>query len=614
MRRALLSRTSDALRVLALAAPLWMAVPLQAAATPPKGLVPGLMRFEMELGNPDTALELLTDAQTPAVLLSHAEALSLLGLPSQAEQVLVPLLGQAEKDRNQALAMLERGRIALDQQRFAEAASQFQAALPRLSGKSQAEARFGMAEAARLQGDHTRAAAELGKMPEGLWAALGYYNLAMTYAQQDTDPARALVSLRVAASMAGIGSDLAARDMRDRIYLAAGQLSLKAGEADKALAFLDRINLDSYHAPLALYLHGLAHERQKNYRAALQSWHRARKFPLGLEGVSEAHLAMGDAFAAEGFSGQAGEAWLAAIAAFERELVSIDTLAADIRAKGAYAGLVEASRQREGDWFLADSQAVTAPRLAYLLSLSERENAQAAIRDLTDLKRIEARLTQRQRDLEVFEAMLQARLDKVSGQRGTAPVAGLLSQVERLEKRHTDLVARLEAAEAAGEVQALVSGTLAEQFKELEQTERSGTSSDPERLRRLRGALVWQATNEFQTNRQVMTDRLQQIREDIAQARERMEGFGGRVSDAPGQFRDHLDTVRTLKRRTTQALASAQQLRDTTDSRLSTLALAYLTERRERTVALLDQTQQSVARLYEELAVAKHRRQQGGQR
>src|SRR5690606_30837457 len=104
------------------------------------------------------------------------------------------------------------------------------------------------------------------------------------------------------------------------------------------------------------------------------------------------------------------------------------------------------------------------PRLAYLLSLSEREDAQAAIRDLTDLKRIEARLTQRQRDLEVFEAMLQARLDKVSGQRGTAPVAGLLSQVERLEKRHTDLVARLEAAEAAGEVQALVSGTLAEQF------------------------------------------------------------------------------------------------------------------------------------------------------
>src|SRR5690554_7374231 len=70
------------------------------------------------------------------------------------------------------------------------------------------------------------------------------------------------------------------RDLLDQLHLRAGYLALNNEEYDKALGFLEKVSLDSYHAPRALYLHGLALSGKENHRGAMQSWHRAKKFPL----------------------------------------------------------------------------------------------------------------------------------------------------------------------------------------------------------------------------------------------------------------------------------------------------------------------------------------------
>ena len=97
----------------------------------------------------------------------------------------------------------------------------------------------------------------------------------------------------------------------------------------------------------------------------MQSWHRAKKFPLAFSGVADAWIAMGRGFDLSGYLGQAGESYLAANAAFESERVTLRKLAAGIREQGAYKSLVEDARASDLEWFLADSRTLTQPRMAY---------------------------------------------------------------------------------------------------------------------------------------------------------------------------------------------------------------------------------------------------------
>lgn len=191
------------------------------------------------------------------------------------------------------------------------------------TGQDGQESLYRKAEDARTAGKTDEAGRILAGMKEGYWAALGYLNLATDYARTDLNPARALVALRVALAMTEGDADTArAQHLRNNLLVRAGYLAYLHGEWDKALGFLEKVALDSFHTPRALYLHGLALTEKGNHRAAMQSWHRARKFPLAYPGVSEAWIGMGRGYDLSGYLGQAGEAYLAANSAFESERVT----------------------------------------------------------------------------------------------------------------------------------------------------------------------------------------------------------------------------------------------------------------------------------------------------
>jgi tetratricopeptide (TPR) repeat protein len=259
------------------------------------------------------------------------------------------------------------------------------------------------AEQAREQGRLDKAGQVLAEMKEGYLAAVGYMNLAADFAGTDLDPSRALVALRVAMSMAAHDTESARRrDLLDQLHLRAGYLALNNEEYDKALGFLEKVSLDSYHAPRALYLHGLALSGKENHRGAMQSWHRAKKFPLAFPGVAEAWIGMGRGYDIAGYPGQAGESWLAANVAFEGERTTLSRLAGGIKSDGAYKTLVTDARGPQTQWFLSDSRTLTQPRMAYLLRFLEQAGAQLAVRRIAGLDEMSATLEESRHNLGVF--------------------------------------------------------------------------------------------------------------------------------------------------------------------------------------------------------------------
>ena len=414
-------------------------------------------------------------------------------------------------------------------------------------GDGRQQALFEAAEKTRTEGRTEEAGRILAGMKEGYWAALGYLNLASDYAKTDLNPARALVALRVALAISeGDDNSRRSEHLKNNLLVRAGYLAYQHGEFDKAISFLEKVDLDSFNTPRALYIHGLALAERGNHRAAMQSWHRARKYPLAYPGVADAWIGMGRGYDLSGYLGQAGEAYLAANAAFESERVTLRKLAGKIREQGAYKTLVEDARETGVDWFLADSRTLTQPRMAYLLGFLEETNAQTAAGRVAALRLMAAKLERYGHDLEVFQEALTEQLVGIQEQGSRQRTADLIAKGEELGARLQRLA---DNASPGGQarIQALRK-TLSDAQTRLNQV-RSNASGQPEILERLRHTAA------------VLTDR-------------------------------------------NEALASSVlQLLRASEAALDELALDYVEARDQQMAFALDKTEQQIAHLYEYLAL-----------
>lgn len=415
-------------------------------------------------------------------------------------------------------------------------------------GDERQRALYQKAEAARMSGRTDAAGRVLAGMKEGYWAAVGYLNLSTDYAREDLNPARALVALRVALAMLEGESDSGRRDsLRSRLLVRAGYLAFQHGEYEKAIGFLEKVALDSFQTPRALYLHGLALSERNNHRAAMQSWHRARKYPLAYPGVADAWIAMGRGYDLSGYLGQAGEAYLAANAAFESERVTLRKLAEKIRAHGAYKTLVKDARESGVDWFLADSRTLTQPRMAYLLGFMEQPDAQHAAGRVAALVTMADRLASYQQDLDVFAGVLAEQLHQARNQTTGDNIGALSYRGETLQARLVSL--RAGVSDSSQESQ------LAELIK-------------------------------------TMTD----ANSGLASLDRRAAGRSAALESLRGQALE-------LTSRNDALLASVQRLRQEAEEALDTMALDYVASRDERMAFALDKTEQQIAHLYEYLAL-----------
>ncbi|WP_417500514.1 hypothetical protein [Marinobacter sp.] len=440
-----------------------------------------------------------------------------------------------------------------------------------ITRKSKQQKLYEDAEAARASGDAERAGKILATMAEGYWSAVGYLNLSGDYARNDLNPSRALVALRVALAMADKDTDAGRKSaLRSRILLRAGYLAYTNSEYEKAIGFLEKIPLDSHRTPQALYFHGLVLAEEGNYRAAMQSWHRAKKYPLAYPGVADAWLGMARGYDLAGYLGQAGEAYLTANATYEGERATLRMLASQIEQQGAYKALVlDARDQSYGtaargsssnagfgspkvEWFLADSRTLAQPRVAYLLSFMEQPIAQQAVGRVAELAAMASQLERNAHDLGIFIAAMQDQLKSKGVDREAAvQVDRLTTQNKRLQGRLSGLMDRLDTAR--------LSSDQISQFRILKTT--------------------------------------------LSDAGQRLEKFQSRSALRSDNLNQLLADARRLRKQSLQYLDSVKALRAQAETSLDRLALDFVATQDQKMVLALDKTEQRIAYLYEYLAL-----------
>lgn len=515
-----------------------------AQKTAPDDWQAGVVQFALASEQPVPALGLMNELQGDSGRFVRARLLLRTG---RTEEALSELRKVAEGQYHRAEAALILGRHLRAREQLTEAEEWFKRAARFGFGETQQQAHFELAELARSAGATDRAGRILATMEEGYWAAVGYLNLSSDYAHQDLNPTRALVALRVALAMAEKDS-VADRNSQlvSRLLVRAGYLAYQNGENDKAITFLEKVPLDSYSTPQALYLHGLALAEKGNHRASMQSWHRAKKYPLAYPGVAEAWIGMGRGYDLSGYLGQAGEAYLAANAAYESERVTLRKLAERIRQQGAYKALVEDARDSDVEWFLADSRTLTQPRMAYLLEFLEAPAAQRAVSRVAKLDELEQMLERQGRDLSVFVQTLDQQLTTLGNQKREAGNT-LIQQQNVLE----NALARL----AAGNL----------------------TVTQKQQLAALSDTLEYSARD--------------------------LGNLGARIQKRPTILRQQLESARELRTGTVKFQKQTSRLKQQAEELLDRLALDFVSDQDRKMVMSLDKTEQQIAHLYEYLAL-----------
>lgn len=526
------------------AAILWaLMAPTVSAATGIKELDAGLARFALDTGENAASLRYSQALSSETALLNRAKALINIGNTTKATPILDQLV-KGQYARGEA-ALLKAGLISDSPVQREEL---LRLAAKKGHGDVRQQALYELAETARLKDQPDRAGQVLASMDPGYWAALGYMNIASEYAKTDSNPSRALVALRVAMAMAEEDQNSERTEaLKSQLLVRAGHLAFEHEDYDKAISFLEKVPLDSYSTPRGLYLHGLALSEKGNQRGAMQSWHRAKKYPLAHPGVAESWLGTGRGYDLSGYLGQAGEAYLAASASYESERVTLRKLAELVHEKGAYQALVKEASETEAQWFLADRRMLTQPISAYLLQFMEEKNSQDAVFRVTDLQSMLRTLQRQKQELKVFRSVLAARLNDGRGDSASAPAGfeeALADLARRIAKLSND---RPTSVEQAKELKAM-SLTL----KDLQNSVQKLPSRMSERDRKLKARMA----------------AIDQALKEVARTTTRTE-------------KTLVDANRDLDER----------------------VLAFVQKESERMVASLEKANQQIAHLYEYLAL-----------
>lgn len=584
---------------------LWLPLTGSAATHVPDELRDPLALWWLETGEPARALRWASSAPEGQVLAARAQSAT--GQKAQARRRLSGRLREG--------SLSEPGRQTLLQSLSGASKTERTSILEGLAGGAGVvaeEATYRLATQDMADDAFDRAGRRLAGMPDGYWAALGYLNLGIGYARMDRAPSRSLIALRVALSMLNdAGATDGINDLRQRTLMTAGLLALRSGQPEKAAGFLEQVGLRDYRSPQALWLHGLTHARRDNQRAAMQSWHRARKFPLAFPGAAEAMLGMGRGYDASGYPGQAGESYLKAISAFRGERVTLEELISEVRADGAYDALVGTVGGEEVQWFLEDTKGLARPRLAYLLRYLETGDHQERVRQVREGRHLRQSLQQRQQTLRTFRNMLNDRLAQVRQQQGSNRMAEIRETVASLEERVDAARRTLEKAVANGQSRVVVSGELARKLATVERMKSAGdlSSQATQRIKRLEGVLEWRAQEQFELSSRALRRALSGIEQSLAAARESEASFTRRLREAPQRFEALLKRVNSAAGTVDRLLVRSRQILERADSHLNEDLVRFLEAQKTRMADTLDVSEQQIARIYEDLAIRNH--QQG---
>jgi hypothetical protein len=450
------------------------------------------------------------------------------------------------------------------------------------------------------QGDITGAQRYTARLPEqSTWLPYHYYNLGALLAS-DGNWLEAATNFRRVDDSWIESEELKA--LRDRAYTASGFALMATGDYGQASSDFTRVRLESPLADRALLGYGWAAAEREDYQIALSAWHTLGEKPAISTPARESLLAIPIVYEKVGRDAAALTSYQTAARIFEAELDSVRA-AQEVFSEGDMLSLLNLQAETADEWLFGGDILPVNAQAPYLRQLIAGHEFQSAMKELRDLHRVELRLSDAARRLEVLayvdadqQAAWASVIEGDREQELQLRLHNLRGQFERLEQ----MLAR---AGEEGDGRALANTAQLELWERVERAARISETVDstPEQKQRLalyRGLLIWDDSENYAPALWQGTRQLRELEQLLQQSGDGVAAIDQAVEQQIGtNSRSRIDglsaRVETQRARVGNAMRAS-------DNELRRVAIAELQEQSLELSRALGQSMLAIARLYDQ--------------
>lgn len=475
----------------------------------------------------------------------------------------------------------------------------------------EAERRLLLAETYLAQKRYDDAVVTLSgwKAPAG-WAGYAEFNrgIALLRSGRFDEGARQLdaLGLRPARGAEGLA-------LRDKANLALGFALLQQGQAGPAEAALTRIRLDGPLSTKALLGAGWALSSLGKFEDALTPWLELRSRNILDAAVQESYLAVPYAYSKLGANSQAADYYESAVQEFEAEARRIDQSIAAIRAGKLLEAIARNDVKDDTGWAWQLQHLPDAPESRYLYHLMAQNDFQEGLKNYRQLRYLQRNLDTWSENLDAFDNMIDTRRARDDMEIPAAQQRLAATDLEQLRQRHTDIEARLAAADASGDVVALGTAKERETYSKVEQLEMlAAASTEPDagdardKVQLMKGVLYWQMHAGYKARAWAARKNDREALGALHEAEGRWSKVNEAIATLPGRDEGFAQRVAMLGPRLDADRERIARLRAAEGLHLADLAVGELQEQRHRLDAYLLQARYALATLYDRAANPPH--------
>ncbi|MEJ0008065.1 MAG: tetratricopeptide repeat protein [Steroidobacteraceae bacterium] len=441
------------------------------------------------------------------------------------------------------------------------------------------------------------------------WLAFAQFNLGVALVRQQR-MAEADTNLTAVGTLVTGQTELLA--LRDRANLALGFAYLQANQPAKARVPLERVRLNGAYSNKALLGLGWADAALGDFQAALSPWTELRHRSLLDSAVQESYLAVPYAYGKLESNAQAAQDYESALISFAAEQTALDGAIGRIRSGKMLDELLAGDEQAHYGWFWQLRNLPDEPESRYLYSIMAGHDFQEGLKNYRDLGFLGSTLDVWSDSTQAFGDMIETR-ERAYAQR-LPQVDQLLASgaVDQLQHRRDDLEARLAVIDARQDVAALGSPEERAHWEQLRQIEDAlgGAPHDEasdalrERLRLLKGVMFFQLTDAFKARQWQERRTLKDLDLALHEAQSRWIRVDRARRSVPTNTGEFAARLASLKTRITDLQARLGQAEQAQQGYLQQIAVAELSDQKDRLDTYEVQARFALATMYDKAASA----------
>lgn len=402
--------------------------------------------------------------------------------------------------------------------------------------------------------------------------------------------------------------------IRDKSNLVLGTLFLEQDDHELAQPVLNRVRLDGPFSNRALLNVGWSNMTAGNFERAVVPWRLLADREVTDHSTQEAMLALPYAFAQLDVHGQAAIHYGQALDAFGREIDKLNESIDSIRDGRFLGALVREEIRESKDWVIRLRSLPDAPETYYLIDLLATHDFQTGLQNYLDLAELKDKLSVWQKGFDAYDDMVGIRRDHYE------PLLPVIdTEFRKLDSRmrlrieqHRMLKKRRDEMLTAPRPRFLATREENEMLRRIEAVEAELAESDPafrapydERLRRLKGALMFRLDTEYHERLTRFDENLRSLDAAMAVVKAEHHDYIRSRQAATHSYVGYEDPIRQLRSDVRTATTEVEKLMQRQGRLLELLAIEELMARRAHLEDYRDRARYALADSYDRATQAQ---------